>query len=268
MTIGEVIAAIEANYPAVGSDTVDTIKFGNADNEVTGIVTTCSATVEVIRKTAELGYNFIITHEPTFYTHEDKTDYLEGDSVYEEKCRLLKENGITIWRDHDHMHVNDPDLIFSGVMQELGWEDYCVEYFEGGKAPLVYEIPRVTVKELCGHLKEKLGIQATRVIGNVGADISRVLFIGGGHVTFDETLTSLFIKHKADVLIAGELLDWTVASYIRDAAFLGKNKAAIHLGHFNSEEPGMKYYPVWLSKLLEEKIPVTFIASGDPYRYE
>ncbi len=52
MTIGEVIAAIEANYPVVGLDTVDTIKFGNADSEVTGIVTTCCATVEVIRKAA------------------------------------------------------------------------------------------------------------------------------------------------------------------------------------------------------------------------
>lgn len=266
MIIREVIERIEANYPPVAKDTVDSVVFGSTEQEVKGIVTTCCATVEVIRKTIELGYNLIITHEPTFYIHEDSTDYLSGDPVYEEKCCLLKEHQITIWRDHDHIHANNPDLIFHSVMLELGWEDYCVEYTPDSKAPLVYEIPETTVENLCEHLKSRLNLKTTRVIGEKEAVVSRILFAGGGYLPLDEILTMLFIKYKADVLVAGELVDWTIASYIRDASFLGKNKAAIQVGHFSSEEPGMKHYPVWLKKLLKDEIQVTFVASGDPFR--
>ena len=52
------------------------------------------------------GFNLIITHEPTFYDHYDKTDALaaEGDPVYAAKAALIKKQGLVIWRFHDYWH--------------------------------------------------------------------------------------------------------------------------------------------------------------------
>ena len=48
------------------------------------------------------------------------------------------------------------------------------------------------------------------------------------------------LEKKADVILPGEVIDWTTLSYVRDAMDLGMNKAVINIGHFNWEELGMK----------------------------
>ena len=74
MTIQQVIDLILTKIPgAPFSETVDTIKSGDGQQEVKGIVTTMFATIDVINKAAALGANFIIAHEPTFYNHRDDT---------------------------------------------------------------------------------------------------------------------------------------------------------------------------------------------------
>ncbi len=78
---------------------------------------------------------------------------------------------------YDHIHANNPDLFFPSVMLELGWEDYCVEYTPDNKAPLVYEIPETTVENLCEHLKSRLKLKTTRVIGKKEAVVSIVIHV-------------------------------------------------------------------------------------------
>src|ERR1700683_2241287 len=64
MTVRQVIAALLGDIPgAPFPKTVDTIKAGDIDQPVTGIVTTMFETNEVIAKTIRLGANFIIAHE-------------------------------------------------------------------------------------------------------------------------------------------------------------------------------------------------------------
>lgn len=78
ITVGQVIDKFISEVPGGKlKQTVDTLKSGSLDMKVTGIVTTMFATVEVIQKTIALGANFIIAHEPTFYSHQDSTDWLE-----------------------------------------------------------------------------------------------------------------------------------------------------------------------------------------------
>lgn len=267
MTIQQVIDRILAYHPGIGEReaiTCDTLKCGDPNAECTGIVTTCTPTVAVIRKAAELGYNLIIPHEPTFYSHMDETDWLIGRiDVYDEKRKLLDDNGIAVWRDHDHIHAHRPDGIFTGVVKKLGWENYVVGSTDD---PMHFELPQTTVRELAKFLKETLHLNAVRVVGNVDAACSKVAF--AGHI-YSDIKDSKFTEllDQADVIIPGEMIDWTTASYARDAAQLGKNKAILQIGHFNWEEPGMEYAPVWLHNILGPDVPIQFIASGDPYQY-
>ena len=124
MTIQQVIDAILNYHPELSQDkpTCDGFKCGNPSDECRGIVTTCAASMEVIRKAIELGANLILVHEPTFYTHMDPVDWLAGDPVYEQKRGLLDEHGIAVWRDHDHIHAHRPDRSLPASWQSWdGW---------------------------------------------------------------------------------------------------------------------------------------------------
>ena len=266
MTIEQVVNRLLTYHPPVDEDkTCDGFKCGNPADECTGIVTTCAVSIEVIRKTIKLGCNLIITHEPTFYTHMDRTDWLIGkNSVFDEKIKLLDDYGIAIWRNHDHIHAHKPDGIFYGVMKELEWESYLVD---DPNRPSRFRLPTTTVRQLALFLQKKLQLNAVRIIGNVDGQVNLVAFCA--HVLpfmgSEEQATQLL--NEVDVIIPGELIDWTVAAYARDAGHLGMNKAILQIGHFSMEELGMKYAVNWIADIIEKEVPVHFVRSADLYNY-
>lgn len=273
MKIREIVAMLETfHHPVDPSRTCDVFKCGDPEQECTGIAVTCFASVDVIRKAAEKGFNFIICHEPIFYSHEDKTDWLEGTPVFEAKKKLIEETGMVVWRDHDHIHSgwNDtsdcPDYIFTGIMNVLEWNDYLIE---SKKKPLLFEIPRKSVAELAKELTEKLHLNGARIIGDQDAIVSKVFI--AEHITGRDHDSAKIIrseKEDFDVLIPLETVDWTILEYVHDSCALGRKRAVISLGHFNFEEPGMKYMAdSWLPLLLNNTVPVEFIQSGDIYSY-
>ncbi len=67
-------------------------------------------------------------------------------------------------------------------------------------------------------------------------------------------------------MVCGEITEWTLSAYVRDAAALGFNKAMIIVGHERSEGPGMKEMANWLQPLLGD-IPVHFVEAGEPFTY-
>ena len=244
--------------------TCDQLITGDWEAEVTGIATTFMATANVIRTASDRGANLIITHEPTFFTHTDGRDWLEGDEVYRRKLDLINALGMNIWRFHDHAHAMTPDRIFAGLERDLGWGNYS-----DSSDRFLYTIPPTTVPALADLLKERLGIEAVRVVGNAEAKVSKVgLLIGGGSLGLgsDTMPMELMRKHDLDVIVAGEILEWTLCAYVRDAAQLGLNKALIVAGHNRTEEAGMKHLPEWLSSFLPG-VPAFFVEAGDPYRY-
>ena len=69
-----------------------------------------------------------------------------------------------------------------------------------------------------------------------------------------------------DVAICGDIHEWTIPAYVRDAYQMGMAKAMIIPGHDRTEEAGMKYLDTWLQPLVGE-IPIVFLESGDPFQY-
>src|SRR5436305_2110020 len=105
LTAGQVIERIKKNVGVPWrAGTVDTIKAGTPDTRVKGIATTMMATFGVLQKAAAAGRNFVITHEPTFYSHEDKVEALANNPVYQAKAEFIKKNDMAIFRFHDHWH--------------------------------------------------------------------------------------------------------------------------------------------------------------------
>jgi Uncharacterized conserved protein len=273
MTISGIIKKLE-NAPTIaeGGHTKDNLEYGNPEQECTGIVTTCFPSVDVIRKAAAMGANFIVCHERPFYIKPTDTAWLREDAVFQAKKKLLDDANIVIWRYHDHIHGGSPlqgnlshtDMIFYGVMKVLGWEAYVTG---DPSRPLTFRLPETTVRKLARELIEKMHLNGIRVLGDIDATISTVFVCG--HLFGTEADHEVIRQSAAgnyDVLLPLELVDYTLGEYIRDSAQLGMPKAILSMGHFNFEEPGMQYMVQWLPQLTGN-IPVSYVASGDGFQY-
>ena len=280
----DVVEKILAYHPVLpGYQGCDEWKCGDPEAECTGIVTALVPTMDIIRKTAGLGANLLIVHEPIFYTSADKGGWYEDfpNAVYDEKRALLDRCGIAVWRDHDHMHAHQPDGIFTGVLKHLGWLGReRADSSSGGFGHFIVDLPReMTVEELCRHIKSAIGLNGVRYIGNPRDTVRTAAIVGHlypmdfGIKHTDGTPAEYSVQiikdleGQVDVILPGEVIEWTVLSYIRDAVQQGRAKAMIHIGHLNWEELGMKYAQEWISELVGPQLPVTYVPSGDMYQY-
>lgn len=245
--------------------TCDVLASGSMDREVTGVVTTFMATVDVIKEAIAIGANLIITHEPTYFTGRDTLDWLQDDPVYLAKKKLIEDNRIVIWRFHDHMHMADTDRIYDGLLKELEWENKRID----DQSNWAYLIDRTTVGELASFLKMRLGMSVLRIVGNPESPCSRIgVLVGGGSLGMgrEQMPMELMRDKDLDVMVCGDITEWTLCAYVNDAAMLGMNKAMIVVGHERTEEWGMKHMAVWLKHLVSG-IPVTFVDAKEPFSY-
>lgn len=285
MTVQEIINKIreKSGVEIPLEQTCDQLIIGDSEMEVKKIGCTFMATVDVIREAASRGINFIITHEPTWFTGADKTDWVAEDPVYLAKKKLIEDEGIAIWRFHDHMHMGNSDEIYVGFDREFGWDKYRVEitdvekYGETdlGKAAFwkhfgeIYQIPATTLSGLCEFFKERAGLEVVQIVGNPDMKVERVsVLVGGGSLGLgrEEAPMIQMCKENIDVVICGDITEWTLSAYVRDAAMMGMNKGMLVLGHERSEEWGMKHLPGWLESITEG-IPAEFLDAGEPFAY-
>ncbi len=256
MTAGEVVDRIKKEVTCEWNDeTVDTFKSGGESSEITGIATTFLATLDVLKQARAQGLNMVITHEPTFYNHFDKTEHLEGDKVLAAKQKFIEDNNMVVWRFHDHWHQTQPDGIYEGMAAQLGWKRYQQD-------KVLYTIPQTTLAALAAQLKELTKARTIRVLGDPDMQITKVGLKLGSPGTMPQIYTLQL--DEVEVLVGGEGLEWETVEYVRDAISAGMNKALIFLGHATSEEPGMEYCAEWLKGFVDE-VPIAFIPAGEPF---
>ncbi len=282
----EIIQRILAYHPQIPDyQGCDGYKAGDPEAECTGVAVALVPTVSVIRRAARKNCSLLIVHEPIYYQTPDYADWKGSfpNAVQEQKKQLLQETGLTVWRDHDHMHAHQPDSIFSGVIRCLGWEEYYHPELAGDAAFLQpFVLPETTVADLGRYLIEKLGLHGLRYLGNPQQTVERVALAGhlypnsffpdclgedGCYRDYAMSLMEAMEKADIQVLIPGEIIEWTVLSYIRDAVDLGKIRACLNPGHFNLEELGMKDFAQVLAKLLKQKVPVCYLPTEDQWNF-
>ncbi len=261
MTIQDVIDLVIDGMPtgAMPPDTVDTVKVGDAQREVAGVVTTFLATSAIVRSAADLNANLIISHETLFYNHRDETDWLEDDAVYASKRSLLEDTGMVVWRLHDRLHRIVPDGITTGVLEQLGWEAYA-----STDNVNICTIPSTTLGELARFLKQTLEADAIRFVGDPAMPCEKIGVLMGA---WDSRKQMEYLRPPGvDVLLCGEAREWETTEYVRDANEAGIKKGVVVCGHALSEEPGMAWFTTWL----RDRVPgvnVVHIPTGDPFHY-
>ena len=240
------------------AETVDTFKAGDPDAPVTGIATTMMATYDVLKRAAAQNANLIITHEPTFYSHEDQIADFEAadDPVWREKEAFIKEHHLVVWRFHDHWHMREPDGILAGMTRALGWEQY-----QEPRMPNLFTVPQITLRGLAKAIQERIGIKVLRVVGNPDLKITRIALSPGA--AGEQRHLALLRREDVQVLVVGEVPEWETIEYVADASAEGKAKALILMGHIPSEQAGMAACAEWLRTFIKT-IPVTFVPAAEP----
>lgn len=260
LTANQVIERIRAHVGVPWQKkTVDTFKAGDPQTPVTGVAVTMMATYDVLVRAAAHQQNLIITHEPTFYSHLDQTGQLEkeGDPVWADKERFIKEHNLVVWRFHDHWHMRRPDGIMTGVVGALQWQA-----FQNSSEPGMFVIPETTLSNLAEQMKQRLGINVVRVVGDPDMKVTRVgLAPGAAGPDFHRKMLR---RENLEVLAIGEVPEWETIEYVADASSEGKKKALILLGHIPSEQAGMDYCAGWMRTFITE-VPVEFVPTREPY---
>jgi putative NIF3 family GTP cyclohydrolase 1 type 2 len=258
LTAGQVIDRIKAHVGIPWrAQTVDNIIAGTTKTPVRGIATTMMATLEVLRQANAAGRNMVITHEPTFFSHQDRTDTLTDDPTYRFKLDFLTKHEMAVFHFHDHWHGRRPDGIAIGMMRELGWEKRA-----DPENPKRFAFDGVPLAELAREMQAKLKIRVMRVIGDPALPVRRVV-ASWGNVSLNPGVP-LISPPDVDVLIVGETHEWELVEYTQDLIASGQRKALVILGHVVSEQAGMKYCAEWLRTFVSE-VPVEFVAAAEPY---
>ncbi len=239
--------------------TVDTFKAGDPNTPVTGIAVTMMATLDVLQRAAAKGDNLVITHEPTFYSHQDGIDNLEkqGDAVLAAKEAFIREHHMVVWRFHDHWHMRKPDGIQLGMTKALGWEK-----FQSAENPHLFTLPETTFGDLAAFLKKRLNINVMRVVGDRNMKVTKIALIPGAAGT--DTQIKALERGDVEVVIIGEVPEWETVEYVDDAHAAGMRKGLIMLTHIPSEQAGMEECTQWLKGFVTE-VPVEFVAAKQPF---
>lgn len=258
LTAAQIIDRIKRNVGVPWREqTVDRIIAGTGDIAVRGIATTMMATLEVVQRAAAAGKNMVITHEPTYYSHQDTTDELKDDPTYQFKLDFLRKHNMIVFRFHDHWHARTPDGIASGMTRDLGWEKNV-----DATDQHLFTFPSIPLEHFVDDIKARLQPHTLRVLGDPRTPIKKAI-ASWGYVSQLPGI-ALLAQPDVDVLVGGEAREWEVVEYAQDAIASGKKKALILLGHVVSEQAGMKYCAEWLKPMVPE-VPIEFVPAADPF---
>jgi len=236
---------------------VDRIIAGSPDMPVQGIATTMMATFDALKAAAAQNLNLIITHEPTYWSHQDRLDQLLDDPLYQRKLRYIQDHQLIVYHFHDHWHAKQPvDGINTGMARKMGWTGY-----RDAATPRLYRIPPTTLGDLMRAFQAKLKDRTLRAVGDPALAVSKVMTSWGNCSSFPGIP---FLDGEADILVIGEAQDWDLIAYAQDLVAAGRKKGLVVLGHVLSEQWGMEFCADWLKGFVKE-VPVRFLPLIEPY---
>ncbi len=225
----------------------DTFKTGDPNTPVKGIASCFMSTFEVIRKAHAQGLNFVISHEPTYWTDADLIEPIKNEALYLEKRHFIESNGMVVWRIHDHWHLYRPEPMIQGKNRLLRWDKDANEVFHFPPTKLSVVAAQVAVREFT---------RSVRIVGDPNMLVTSVM--QGGHGLSQ----NIAAWEKADVSMSSEVREWETVEYARDLVASGAKKALILISHEAGEEEGMVIFGEWMRKIAPT-IRTVFISTND-----
>jgi putative NIF3 family GTP cyclohydrolase 1 type 2 len=251
MTAAQIVDEIkkQLNMPWDDKTYRDTFKAGDPNTRVNGIACCFMSTFDVIRRAQAKGLNFVITHEPTFWTDADLVEPIKTDPFYLEKLHFVQKNGMVVFRIHDHWHRVKPEPMTAAINQALAWPFDAAD-------PRLYKISPMRLQDVGLHAAKTLYTRSVRLVGDPNLMVDTIA--RGGH-TLGGNISAL---DKADVVISSEVREWESVEYGRDLIASGAKKGMIIISHEAGEEAGMDLFTQWMKKVTPS-IRTEFVPTHD-----
>ena len=206
--------------------------------------------LDVLRRAHAQNLNFVVTHEPTFWSDADRIEALGSDPLYLAKRGFAEKNNMVVIRMHDHWHRIVPEPMGAGLQALLGWNIDQAD-------PRLFRLPPTKLSER-GAARRGAPLQPQRPCRRrPGADGQRPI-ARGGH-TLSGNIAAL---DRADVALSSEVREWESVEYARDLIASGARKGLIVLSHEAGEEEGMKRFADWM-RTVTPSLPSIFVPTHD-----
>lgn len=252
MSIKEFIKLINKYLGRFGNE--EGLRYGSADNQITGITTCWMVTEKVIDFSVRKRHNLIVAHEDLLFPPDYSFFFSSKKKGILDKKRipLLEKHKISVIRLHstaDRHFVLDAfgDALSLGVpVIRKGFHR-------------VYEISPVTLKEFALDVKEKLHLPGVRVTGGTNNRVRRIGgLLGGLGLSTNAGFINAILTYDIDTAIAGEVDEYTMR------ALIDMNVGLVEAGHEISEEPGLRKFTMALSEKVNP-IPVEYCPNSIPW---
>jgi putative NIF3 family GTP cyclohydrolase 1 type 2 len=228
----------------------DTFKAGDPNTPVKAIASCFMSTLDVLQRAHTQGLNFVISHEPTFWSDADLIEPIKKDALYLEKLHFVESNNMVIWRIHDHWHRFRPEPMTTGNEDLLGWT-------KNPSDPRLYQFnPPIKLRAIAEQLATKLYTRSVRFIGD--PDMLVTNLSRGGHA-LSATIGGLDI---AEACFSSEMREWESAEYVRELINSGEKKGYIVLSHEASEEQGMARFTDFMKTAVPD-LKTVFVPTND-----
>lgn len=215
------------------------VLFGEADSEVTGVLTCWMATVEALQAAAAEACSLILCHEQFyFYPYWDRGMQPQHLAWHANRRRTSAAAacGLTIMRVHGSL---DLICIYDDFALALGLGK--VELGRGWNR--VFPIPETTFGELTDRVKQTLGLKHVRAVGDPSARVKCVGLPWGG-LALDSNIPYMqgLVELGADVFVAGEADEYGFV-FAADSGI-----PLIETGHAVSESIGLRNFAARLRR--------------------
>lgn len=201
------------------------LNVGNPDADINKILVALDATEAVIDEAIEKGADLILTHHPLIFHPVKKINYDNPDG---RKIIKLIKNDIGVYAAHTNLDTanggtNDVLAQIIGIKDIKVLSPSTPEGMGIGRTGTIDN--DITLGLLAVQLKEALGLDAVRTVGNLSSKVKKVaLCTGAGFEYIDDA-----IKAKCDVFVTADV------RYHEAMQAIDKNIAIIDATHYATE---------------------------------
>ena len=261
----------------IGSDirdwSRDNFLAGDPNTEVTGIMTSFTANLELLRAGVVSGKNLFIVREAPFWARPPgqggqaptQAEW-EKNPTWRIKRDFIRDNKVVVLRLHENWEQRVPDGQLVGFAKALGWAKYykpAVGLRPWERFNPFFVLPPSTMKATAQSIKKSLGISGLRCAGDPNQPVTKAaLWHGLGGIP---EVQRLFAEPGVDLIVMGEpTWEFYPGSYAFDMQAAGIKKGIIFTGHHASEQPGSNEVATFLRSFITE-VPIEWRSSGEPF---
>jgi len=262
--IETVINSILKPEYGISVETDNGILFGDRNRDITCIATCWSPTVSVLQQAVQAGAQAVFSHEVPFIPDGEAASELWKVPQYStmpanvKRRKIYTEHNLVLYKYHyplDGWPIwGMPRALAAALKFDLSTAQWVNRFLP------VFNLEPQSLRAFAEHVRDCLGLSGIDIAGDLNRNVTRVALMVGGFAT--RFWISEFARAAgADVMIAGELLDYTARTAIE------ADIAVIKAGHYPTEEPAVVRFSSCLQEQLQGKVKVVHIQTGDSWNH-